>query len=374
MKNNKFFIMTLLVALFFVGVASALMISNNFIAKDVTAKQYQLDEQEATIMAIKKVIPAVVSVIVIDSARLSEININTGETKFYTEKQERGRGTGFIISPDGYIITNKHVINVASDQADFKIILNSGKQYYAQLIGKDPLNDLAVLKIFDKNLPYVDLGDNDKLEMGTAVIAIGNVLGRYDNSATKGIVSGLSRNLVASNNAGSSEALDNVIQTDAQINPGNSGGPLIDLTGKVIGVNVATESSGAAIGFAIPINDAKPVINSIKTVGRIVRVRLGVRYVMVTPQISSENKLKSQTGAWLTALNSENQVILPDSPAAKADLQENDIILEVNGIKIEGRNTLLSVVQKYKPGDKVGLKVLRGDKTLINQVVLEEAK
>jgi serine protease Do len=371
MKNKIFF---LLIILILIGLTIGLSVNNFLNTKDVTAKNYQFDEQEATILAIKKVTPAVVSIIVADSVRLSEIDMATGETKFYTDKQEKGRGTGFIISADGFIITNKHVVNAGSDQAEYKVILNSGKQYYAQLIGKDPLNDLAVLKIFDKNLPYVELGDSDKIEMGTTVIAIGNVLGRYDNSATKGIVSGLSRNLVASNNSGSSEALDNVIQTDAQINPGNSGGPLVDLNGKVIGINVATESSGAAIGFAIPINDAKPVIDSIKKVGRIVRVRLGVRYVMITPQIATENKLKSQTGAWLTSLTSDDPVILSDSPAAKADLQENDIILEVNAIKIDGKITLLSLVQKYKPGDKIGLKIKRGDAVMNKVITLEEAK
>ena len=374
-NNNKVLIFFLSITLIFVCATSTFAINNYFNAKTVTAKNYQFDEQEATILAIKKVTPAVVSIIVADSVRLTELDVATGKSASYTEKQEKGRGTGFIISADGYIITNKHVVNVGSDQAEYKIILNSGKQYYAQLIGKDPLNDLAVLKIFDKNLPYVELGDSDKIDMGTTVIAIGNVLGKYDNSATKGIVSGLGRSLIASNNiSGNSEALDNVIQTDAQINSGNSGGPLIDLNGKVVGINVATESSGSSIGFAIPVNDAKPVIDSIKKVGRIVRVRLGVRYVMITPQIATEKKLKSQTGAWLTGLKSDDQVILSDSPAAKADLQENDIILEVNAIKIDGKTTLLSVVQKYKPGDKIGLKIKRGDTVMNKIVTLEEAK
>lgn len=373
MKNNKS-ILIILVSVLLVGSIFGWSASNFLNTKNVAAVQYQLDEQAATIMAIKKVVPAVVSISVIDNVTTAEVDLITGEASTSIEKQVKGSGTGFLISADGYIITNKHVVEVGSDQAAYKIILNSGKQYYAQLIGKDPLNDLAVLKIFDKNLPYISMGDSDKLDMGTTVIAIGNALGEFNNSATKGIVSGLGRSLVAGDDSGNSESLDNVIQTDAQINPGNSGGPLIDLNGNVIGINVATESSGASIGFAIPINDAKPVIDSIKTVGRIVRVRLGVRYVMITPQLAADKKLKSQTGAWLTNLATDDPVILPDSPASQIGLQEDDIILEVNGIKIADKNSLFSVVQKYKPGNKISLKILRGNTTLTKVATLQEAK
>jgi len=374
MKKNKYFLVIVFIFLLTIGLVASLSVGNYIDTKNVTARLLQFDEQDATITAIKKTTPAVVSVSVIDDIVYTEVDLSTGKTSNITRKQVRGNGTGFIVSSDGYIITNKHVVEVGSSNASYKIILNSGKQYYAQLIGKDPLNDLAVLKIFDKNLPYVELGDSDKLEMGHTVIAIGNVLGQFSNSATKGIVSGLGRSLTASNSAGNSESLDNVIQTDAQINPGNSGGPLVDLNGKVVGINVATESSGASIGFAIPINDAKPVIDSIKTIGRIVRVRLGVRYVMITPAIATENKLKSQSGAWLTNLESDDSVIADDSPAAVAGLQEEDIITEVNGKKIDGKTTLFSVIQKFKPGNKITIKFLRGDKTLTKEIVLTEFK
>lgn len=373
MKNNKYFFIILL-SLLIVGSIVSWTANNYSQTKNATAGQLQFDEQSATITAIKKVAPAVVSISVIDDTFYTQLDLNTGKTAKITSKQVKGNGTGFIISADGYIITNKHVIEVGSSNASYKIILNSGKQYYAQLIGKDPLNDLAILKIFDKNLAHIELGDSDKLEMGQTVIAIGNVLGQFSNSATKGIVSGLGRSLTASNNSGNSESLDNVIQTDAQINPGNSGGPLINLNGEVVGINVATESSGASIGFAIPVNDAKPVIDSIKTVGRIVRVRLGVRYVMITPAIATENKLKSQGGAWLTNLDSEGDVIAADSPAAAAGLKEDDIITEVNGIKIDGKSTLLSVIQKYKPGAKISLKFLRNEQILTKETVLTEFK
>lgn len=374
MKNSKYYLISTSILLLIFGACLFYPTVDYSNIKNVIAEQLQFDEQSATITAIKKVTPAVVSISVIDDATYTQIDLGTGQTSKVTSKQVKGNGTGFIISADGYILTNKHVIEVGSSNASYKIILNSGKQYYAQLIGKDPLNDLAVLKIFDKNLPYVELGDSDKLEMGHTVIAIGNVLGQLSNSATKGIVSGLARSLTASNSLGNAEALNNVIQTDAQINPGNSGGPLVNLDGKVVGINVATESSGASIGFAIPINDAKPVIDSIKTIGRIVRVRLGVRYVMITPAIAIENKLNSQNGAWITSMGTEEPAVVADSPAAVVGLQENDIITEVNGIKIDGRTSLLSVVQKYKPGNKIAIKFLRGDKALTKEAILTEFK
>jgi len=373
MIQKKYIAITILVFLFLVIIFSGQQILQN--NQSVVAESLRLDDQSATITAIKKVIPSVVSIVVYDQVTTAKVDLDTDVATLVKNKQVVGRGTGFIISKDGYIITNKHVLEVANeDNGEYKIMLNSGKEYYAQLIGKDPMNDLAVLKIFDKNLPYVELGDSDKLEIGSTVIAIGNALGQFDNSVTKGIVSGLSRRLVASNGSGSSETLDNVIQTDAQINLGNSGGPLIDLNGRVVGINVATESSGAAIGFAIPINDAKPVIQSINTVGRIVRVRLGVRYVTITPTVAFENKLKSQFGAWLSDLQGGNPAILPDSPASRAGLQENDIVLEVNGIKLDKKHVLFSTIQKFKPGDKIALKIQRGDEILNKLVQLDEFK
>src|SRR3989338_1504688 len=349
----------------------------NFYAPQMTgviADNLRLDDQEATIRAINKVIPAVVSIIITEQVTTTVINLNTGQQTEQKSKVRKGSGTGIIISPDGLILTNKHVVNVAGEKtAEYRIILNSGRQYYAQFIGKDPINDLAVLKIFDKNLPFVQLGDSDKLQIGSTVIAIGNALGRYQNSATKGIVSGLGRNIEASDQSGNTaETLDNVIQTDAEINLGNSGGPLIDLDGNIMGINVAIDQVGSAIGFAIPINDAKPVIKSVREIGRIVRPKLGVRYVMLTPQIAELGKLAINSGAWILVSQDGKPAILPDSPAAKAGLQEGDVITEINGIKLQDLTTLLSVVQKYKPGDKIGLKVFRGGKYLALTAVLDE--
>ena len=334
-----------------------------------------LDDQEATIRAIKSTIPAVVSIIVYDENEITYIDLRTGQRTIQKQKAEKGSGTGFLISPDGLILTNKHVVNAVNDKTgEYRVILNNGKQYYAQLIGKDPLNDLAVLKIFDKDLPYVNLGDSDNLQIGTTVVAIGNALGRYQNSVTKGIISALGRSLVASDQAGNAEALDNVIQTDAEINFGNSGGPLVDLHGNVIGINVAIDQAGASIGFTIPINDARPVINSVKEIGRIVRASLGVRYIMITPELAQDKGLIRNSGALIINGESGEPAVLPNSPGAAAGLAAGDIIFEINAIEVSGNNTLFSIIQKYRPGNRIGLKVQRGDKTIIKVVTLGEFK
>jgi len=342
---------------------------------EVTAVDLRLDDQEATVRAIKKVMPSVVSVTVTDNQNNTVIDLQTGQTTKEKQKKEAGSGTGFIISADGLIITNKHVVSTApADTAEYRVTLNSGKKYYAQLIGKDPLNDLAILKIFDKNLPYVEFGDSDKLTPGITVIAIGNALGIYQNSVTKGIVSGLNRNIVASDQSGNSEALGNVIQTDAEINFGNSGGPLVDLSGKVVGINVAIDASGKSIGFAIPVNDALPVIRSVKEIGRIVRPRLGVQYMMITPDLKEEKKLTRSTGAWINAGDNGGPAVIADSPAAKAGLQEGDIVFEINGVKLNDTNNLFTFVQRFKPGQKIGLKIDRVGKIMVKIVLLDEFK
>lgn len=373
MKTKKYFI---IIFIFLIGAAAVLFANYNPSINGAIADSPKLDDQEATIMAIKKVMPAVVNIIVMDKQITTVVNLSTGEKTKNTEMVQKGSGTGFLISSDGLILTNKHVASAGNEKtAEFKVLLNTGKQYYAQLIGKDPINDLAVLKIFDKNLPYVKLGDSDKLQIGSTVIAIGNTLGRYQNSATKGIVSGLGRIIEASDQAGTiSEVLDNVIQTDAEINPGNSGGPLVDLNGNIIGINVAIDQNGSSIGFAIPINDARPVIKSVREIGRIVRPMLGIRYMMLTPEIAQINKLPLNTGAFILAGEDGALSVLPDSPASKAGIKQGDIIVEINAIKLQDMTTLISVVQKYKPGDRIGLKVFRNGKFLVLTAVLDEFK
>lgn len=340
----------------------------------IEADSLKFDEQEATVRAIKQVSPAVVSINVFDIVDVT-VQHDDGSSTTKKEKVSQGSGSGFLISSTGLIITNRHITSAVSrDRGEYKVTLNSGKQYYAQFIGNDPLHDLALLKIFDTNLPFVTLGDSSKITVGTTVIAIGNSLGRYSNSATKGIVSGLYRNIEASGANGTSEDLKNVIQTDAEINAGNSGGPLIDLQGNVVGINVAKDGGGQSIGFSIPINEAKPIIASARSSDRIIRARLGVRFLMITPEIAEERKTSRQSGALLIVSNKGEPAITPGGPAEKVGLQAGDIIFEIDGRSIDERLPLSSYINQFTPGKKLGLRIQRGNDIFTRIVTLDEYK
>lgn len=353
-----------------------LTLGYKFAPQSVTADNLKLDEQEATVRAIKKALPAVVSIVVYDQE--SVINMEIGSTTTTSVEQKemtKGNGSGFLISSDGLILTNKHVSMAGKPETvRYKVVLNNKKSYDAQLIGNDPLHDLAVLKIKDTNLPYLEMATSGNQPIGLTVLAIGNSLGRYENSVTKGIVSGLGRSLTAANPNGGVELLDNVLQTDAEINEGNSGGPLINLEGKVVGINVAVDKGGTGLGFAIPIDDARSVVDSVRKSGRIIRVRLGVRYLMLDAYIAETKKLSSNVGALIAKDATNDPAIVPGSPADLAGLQEGDIILEINKIKIDDANPLLSVIQRYKPGNKIGLRIKRGNEISNKIVVLDEFK
>ncbi|MCH7759077.1 trypsin-like peptidase domain-containing protein [Patescibacteria group bacterium] len=290
------------------------------------------------------------------------------------EKREVGGGTGFVISSDqGLILTNKHV--VSDTEATYTIVSNDGEKYAAEVLSRDPFNDMAILKIKnpDFNLPEVKLGDSDQLKIGQTVIAIGNALGEYRNTVTKGVISGISRRVVAGDATGRSEILENVIQTDAAINFGNSGGPLINLQGEVIGINTAISQQGQLISFAIPINQAKVVVESVEKYGRIVRPFLGIRYILINEQIAKVNNLSINYGALIIRGRRDiDLAVIPGSPANKAGLVENDIILELNGEKITEERSLAKEIQKYKPGDAVELKVLHQGEEKTVTAVLEE--
>lgn len=362
MKNNQLIIKSGFLFLFFVaGLGLSFVYNSFFHSENVVADVLSLDEQAATIKVIKENLPSVVSIAVYEDADFYTIDSPSGEPEVQSIKQLKSNGSGLIISTDGYIVTNRHVLNsVNEDLGEYIVILNSGEEYDARLVGKDPFKDLAVLKIEAKNLRAVKIGNSDNIEIGTTVVAIGNSLGRYQNSVTKGIISGLERDL----NAGSEE-LSNVIQTDAEINLGNSGGPLINLNGDVIGVNVAKDALGNSIGFSIPVNDVRPIVDSIIKYGRIVRPILGVKYVQTSKKEAEINDLPRQDGAWIRS-------VIENSPARKAGILPDDIVFEVNAIKIDSQNTLASIIQKYKPGDKIGMKIQRGDKVIIRVVELGE--
>lgn len=291
------------------------------------------------------------------------------------EKKEIGGGTGFIISEDGYIMTNRHVVE--DSQAEYTVVMNNGDKIKADVIARDTLMDLAVLKIdTDKKLSAVKLGNSDKIKVGQTVIAIGNSLGEFRNTVSKGIISGLKRDIKAGSGlTGQIETLDEVIQTDAAINPGNSGGPLFDLDGNVIGMNVAMAYGAENVGFAIPIKDAINVYQSIKEHGRIVRPFLGIRYITLNEAIAKTNNLPVNYGVLILGGGSRGELaVIPGSPANKAGLVENDIILEFDKVKLDEQNNLAKLIQKRNVGDEVELKIWSKGKEKKVKVILEENK
>ncbi|MFA5134339.1 MAG: trypsin-like peptidase domain-containing protein [Patescibacteria group bacterium] len=343
-----------------------------------------VEEESATIDVVETVRPSVVSIVVTQD--LSTIYNLTGPNlspfgdlfSFPGEQapegeQEVGAGTGFIIRADGLILTNKHV--VATEDAEYTVILNDGEQFDATIIDTDPFNDIALLKIDATDLPAVELGDSDALKIGQTVIAIGNTLGEYQNTVTQGIVSGLSRTVTAGDGRGQSETLEGIVQTDAAINSGNSGGPLLNLDGQVIGVNTAISLDGQLVGFAIPINQAKRSIDSVEEYGRIVRPYLGVRYMLLNEEIAKENNLPVDYGALVVkGSQASDLAIVPGSPADIAGLEENDIILEVDGERITEERSLAKQLQQYNPGDTVTLKLLHDGAEKTVEAVLAEVE
>lgn len=290
------------------------------------------------------------------------------------KKMQIGGGSGSIVDPDGIILTNKHVI--LETDAEYTVIANDDKKYSAKVLARDPINDIAILKIDARGLPAMELGDSSRLQLGQTVISIGNALGEFTNTVSTGVVSGLSRYITAQAGLhGHTEELRGLIQTDAAINPGNSGGPLIDLNGKVIGINSATVIGAENIGFAIPINTAKRDLADVKKHGRIIKPSLGVRYVTISKELQEKNHLPVDYGAWIIREPIPGDfAVLPDSPAAKAGIRENDILLEFNNCRVTKKEPLQDLVEKCAVGQKVKIKLLRGQEKLVVKAVLIERK
>lgn len=341
-----------------------------------------IDEQSEVIDVVKQNSPAVVSII--ETAQVPKyeqcyqqgtpfMNLPPEFQQFFnqqipslcqngTQEQKVGAGSGFIVSPDGYIVTNKHVVE--DPNADYTVILNDqnnfGKKLTAKVLARAPDNDIAILKIDGANLPFVTLGDSSNIQVGQTVITIGYALGQFDNTVSKGVISGLSRKITADGAQSAPETLTGLIQTDAAINPGNSGGPLLDITGKAIGMNSAM-ADAQNIGFAIPINEIKTVYEEVKNTGKIAaeaKVFLGIRYMPVTQTLKDENKLPYDYG--MIVIRGQNQgelAVLPGSPADKAGIVEDDIILEADGKQLNENYLLSDAIADKKPGDTIILKV-----------------
>ncbi len=354
------------------------------VVEKIIEKEYQpqTTQEEKIIQAVENVSPVVVSIIVTKDVKVleeywispfEEFPFQIPEYREKIEKKELGGGTGFIVSGEGMILTNSHV--VSDEEADYTVFTNDGKNYPAQVLARDTFRDLAVIKIeSQKSFPVAKLGDSDKLQIGQTVIAIGNALGEFRNTVSVGVISGLGRTVTASG-GGVIETLEDVIQTDAAINRGNSGGPLLNLKGEVIGVNFAMAEAAENIGFAIPVNKAKKDIEQVKTLGKIVYPYLGVYYCLIDEEVQKEYSLSVDYGAWIGRdryCQPYEKAVVEGTAAAKAGLKEGDIILEFDGQKITTENSLAKIIMEYDPGDKVVLKILREGKERIIQVTLDE--
>lgn len=361
--------------------------SNNS-ASTIDAKyEPQTSQEQKIIQVVEEASPSVVSIVITKEVPVYGYKLSPGSdlldpfgifsvpqrVQTGKEKQQIGAGSGFIVSEDGLILTNKHV--VSDIKAEYTVIDNEQKEYSAKIIATDPVQDLAIIKIDGaNNFKPAKLGNSSNIQIGQTAIAIGNALGEFQNTISVGVISGLGRTIVASGGIeGGSETLEDIIQTDAAINPGNSGGPLLNLNGEVIGVNTATSESGEGISFAISIDKAKRDIEQVRSSGKISYPFLGVRYIIVNDKTQEEKELSVNYGALIVKGTTSNELaIAKDSPAAAAGLKEGDIILEFDNQKISKTNTLAQIISNYNPGQTIDLKVLRKGTEIIIKVTLGE--
>jgi len=364
------------------------------ITEKIIEKQSIFTQEYFVVDAVKKTSPSVVSIVISKEIPKYEVYSNPKDQQqdifgnifpgFVipsipqyrqngVEKKDVGGGSGFFVSSDGLIVTNRHVVEDTG--AFYTVFTNDGKKHEAKVVARDPVLDIALIKINGNNFPTLPLGNSDSVLVGQTAIAIGNALSEFRNTVSVGVVSGLSRSVTAGGSFGKSELLDNVIQTDAAINPGNSGGPLLDLSGKVIGVNVAVVTGSQGIGFALPINSIKSAIESVKTSGKIVRPYLGVRYLTVNSEIQKANDLSVDYGAIVKAGASASELaVIPGSPADKVGIVENDIILAIDGAKISESHSLAAIIRQKKIGQVVSLHILHKGADKYLQATLEAAK
>lgn len=320
----------------------------------------EVTASEESIAAVaKKVSPSVVSI----------LSSSTQLSFFNQPVEQQAAGTGMIVSKDGYVLTNKHVVDGANTVT---VILPDGKTYKeVKVLGTDPLNDIAFLKISGvSDLPAVTLGESKTVRIGQSVVAIGNALGQYQNTVTSGIISGTGRPVVAGSggSASSTESLNDLIQTDAAINSGNSGGPLLNLKGQVIGINTAIAADAQGIGFSIPIGAAKGMLANLIKTGKFERPYLGIQYISITPEVKDQYNLPVASGDYVFA--TEGPSVQSGGPADKAGIKNKDIIVKVNGYKVGSGASVATLVSEYQPGETITVTVLRGGKMIDLKVTL----
>ena len=313
---------------------------------------------------VSKVTPAVVSII-------SEIRTSG---YFGYGGVSQASGTGMIVTSDGYILTNKHVVDGARS---VQIITDAGDTYDdVDIIGTDPLNDVAYLKINGVNdLPTIPLGDSKTIAVGQPVLAIGNALGAYQNSVTQGIIGGTGRSVEASDSSGQNvEYLTDMLQTDAAINPGNSGGPLVNAAGEVIGINTAVSTDAQGLGFAIPISAVKGMLKNIIDNDKAERAYLGLSYITITSEVAKEYKLPVSQGAYVHSDNNRQGAVVSGGPAAKAGIKDGDIITKIGNIEVGRAGSISTLVGEYKVGDTIQLTIIRDKQEIVVNVTLEAYK
>ena len=320
-------------------------------------------QQEADISNVAdEVSPSVVSILT--SSRTS--------TPFYGAVEQNSAGTGVVLSKDGYILTNHHVIDGANKAT---VVTSDGKTYKdVKVIGSDPLNDIAFLKVENvDNLKPAVLGDSTTVRVGQSVVAIGNALGQYKNTVTSGIISGTGRSIRAGSEGSNAktENLSDLIQTDAAINSGNSGGPLVNMAGQVVGINTAIATDAQGIGFVIPISATKGMIKEVLDTGKIAKAYMGVRYIDITSDVARTYNLPVSQGAYVYSPSSDDSPVISGSPADKAGLKEKDIIVKVDGKEVGKRGSVASLVGEHRPGDKITLEINRDGKTKNIDVTLK---
>lgn len=374
MKTQKIRSLFLVLVLIFIlvggGVVVGVLVSKNFIKPtvEIQTKTEVVDEETVVTRVVERANQSVVTVAISKDVSDSSVDLfrqmfGFKEEKVSTTNIERDIGTGFIISEDGLIVTNKHVV---SDMlAKYKVIIGKDETVDVINIYRDPINDLAIIKVNKTQLKPVEMGDSDKLKVGQTVIAIGTALGEFRSTVTKGVISGLGRGITAGGFGVVTEKLEDVIQVDAAINSGNSGGPLFDSSGKVIGVNVAVSQNGQNIGFALPINLVKQSVDNFKVTGEFDRPYLGISYQMISKEAALLNNVPA--GAYI-------QAILENSPAQKSGLKVGDIITEIDGNKlIEMKDvSVVSIVNQKKIGESLKIKYYREKKEAELSIVLEK--
>ena len=342
-------------------------------------------DEKRVIKTIKKVMPSVVSIAIAKKLEYVQRDMKKATPKGVTIPDpvipddivdghgmvQIGGGTGFIIDSDGLILTNKHV--VSEPDGEYTVVLNDGRQLPGKVLSRDPINDVAILRIEAKKLPALELGNASNLQLGQSVIAIGNALGVFKNTVSLGIVSGLSRSVAAESDSNApAQELRGLIQTDAAINPGNSGGPLVDHDGRVIGVNAAIISGAHSISFAIPVNAARRDLHDIKKFGRICRPLLGLRYLMINDAIAKRYSLPVTKGALVFRETHSDYAVVPGSPAEHAGLREGDIVRMFGTHELSVEHPIQDYLENLKVGDEVELDFLRNGKSLKAKVRLVE--